>query len=234
VLLITVRLYPEFRWVDRLHGIVEPFYLWVEDSENEKIYHSEYVLLHKKQAISGEPLVLQFNIPVFEPLPPQYWIRVLSDRWLGLETVQPVSFDGLTLPERQPPNTSLLPLSPLPLSALRNTRFESVYEGKFTHFNPVQTQSAFFQRRALTSNRSVLNSTPAVSLRCMEPITTCYLVPRLARARRLRQSSPSSAFLAPTGARKLCILLPSKLWLQNALGTGNANSEVVWGQQSLN
>jgi activating signal cointegrator complex subunit 3 len=143
VLRVTVNLYPEFRWVDRLHGAVEPFYLWVEDSDNEKIYHNEYVLVSKKQAASGDPIVLQFSIPVFEPLPPQYWIRVVSDRWLGLRTVQPVSFDGLKLPERQPPHTSLLPLLPLPVAALRNPHLEAVYAGKFSHFNPVQTQAFF-------------------------------------------------------------------------------------------
>ena len=143
VLLVTVHLYPEFRWVDRIHGAVEPFHLWVEDSDNEKIYHSEYLLLTKKQAMSGEPIVLQFSIPVFEPLPPQYWIRVVSDRWLGVQSVQPVSFDGLKLPERQAPNTELLPLSPLPLSALRNPLLESVYARSFSHFNPVQTQMFF-------------------------------------------------------------------------------------------
>lgn len=27
--------------------------------------------------------VVKFFVPVFEPLPPQYFIRVVSDRWLG-------------------------------------------------------------------------------------------------------------------------------------------------------
>lgn len=41
------------------------------------------------------------NIPVFEPLPAQYWVRWCSDRWVGCEDVQPVSFKHLVLPERQ-------------------------------------------------------------------------------------------------------------------------------------
>ena len=42
-----------------------------------------------------------------------------------------------------PPHTDLLDLDPLPLSALRNPLYESLYEGRFTHFNPIQTQAFF-------------------------------------------------------------------------------------------
>ena len=27
--------------------------------------------------------LVKFFVPVFEPLPPQYFIRVVSDRWIG-------------------------------------------------------------------------------------------------------------------------------------------------------
>lgn len=42
-----------------------------------------------------------------------------------------------------PPHTELLDLDPLPLSALRNPQYESLYQGRFTHFNPIQTQAFF-------------------------------------------------------------------------------------------
>ena len=32
----------------------------------------------------------------------------------------------------------LLPLSPLPITALQEPKFESLYEDKFTYFNPIQ------------------------------------------------------------------------------------------------
>jgi hypothetical protein len=38
---------PTFKWSDRLHGSVEPWWIFIEDSENECIYHTEYFLLHK-------------------------------------------------------------------------------------------------------------------------------------------------------------------------------------------
>lgn len=38
---------PQFEWSDRIHGSVEPWWIFVEDTESERIYHHEYFLLHK-------------------------------------------------------------------------------------------------------------------------------------------------------------------------------------------
>ena len=57
-----------------------------------------------------------FTIPIFEPLPSQYYIRAISDRWIGSETYCAISFQHLILPERHPPHTDLLDLQPLPVS----------------------------------------------------------------------------------------------------------------------
>ena len=59
---------------------------------------------------------------------------------LGSETQLPVSFRHLILPEKYPPPTELLDLQPLPVSALRNSKFEGLYVDKFPFFNPIQTQ----------------------------------------------------------------------------------------------
>ena len=67
---------------------------------------------------------------------------MVSDKWLGCEAMLPVSFRHLLLPEKYPPPTELLDLQPLPLSALRNPRFEALYApAAFSHFNPIQTQA---------------------------------------------------------------------------------------------
>lgn len=128
-----------FRWNDRVHGMSsEPFWLWVEDPENNHIYHHEYVVLSKKQVKLNESQEVVFTIPIFEPLPTQYYIRAISDRWIGSETYTAISFKHLILPERHTPPTDLLDLQPLPVSALKNKHFEKIY--KFSHFNPIQTQ----------------------------------------------------------------------------------------------
>ncbi|KAM3931944.1 activating signal cointegrator 1 complex subunit 3 [Leptodactylus fuscus] len=139
VLRVRLSINPDFKWNDQVHGTVgEPWWIWVEDPTNDHIYHSEYFLLQKKQVVTKEQQFLVFTIPIFEPLPSQYYIRAVSDRWLGAEAVCIINFQHLILPERHPPHTELLDLQPLPVNALGHREYEVLY--KFTHFNPVQTQ----------------------------------------------------------------------------------------------
>ncbi|CAO2171153.1 unnamed protein product [Urochloa humidicola] len=128
---------PDFQWDDKVHGYVEPFWVIVEDNDGEQVLHHEYFML-KKQYVD-EDHTLSFIVPVYEPLPPQYFIRVVSDKWLGSQTILPVCFRHLILPEKYAPQTELLDLQPLPVSALRNARYEGLYSA-FKHFNPIQTQ----------------------------------------------------------------------------------------------
>ncbi|XP_062161026.1 DExH-box ATP-dependent RNA helicase DExH12-like [Alnus glutinosa] len=137
VLRVELTITPDFQWEDKVHGYVEPFWVIVEDNDGEYILHHEYFML--KQQYIDEDHTLSFTVPIYEPLPPQYFIRVVSDRWLGSQTVLPVSFRHLILPEKYPPPTELLDLQPLPVTALRNPSYEALYKD-FKHFNPVQTQ----------------------------------------------------------------------------------------------
>ncbi|KAJ0084925.1 hypothetical protein Patl1_29453 [Pistacia atlantica] len=117
--------------------ILEPFWVTVEDNDGEYIIHNEYFML-KKQYID-EDHTLNFTLPIYEPLPAQYFIRVASDKWLGSQTVLPVPFRHLILPENYPPPTELLNLQPLLVTALLNPAYENLYKD-FKHFNTVQTQ----------------------------------------------------------------------------------------------
>jgi pre-mRNA-splicing helicase BRR2 len=96
--------------------------------------------IRPKNKFAADDHIVKFFVPIFEPLPPQYFIRVVSDRWIGSETLLPVSFRHLLLPEKCPPPTELLDLQPLPVSALRNPQFEQLYQENFPFFNPIQTQ----------------------------------------------------------------------------------------------
>ena len=67
-------------------------------------------------------------------------MQVVSDKWIASETQLPVSFRHLILPEKFPPPTELLDLQPLPVTALRNPSYETLYGDQFPFFNPIQTQ----------------------------------------------------------------------------------------------
>eukprot|EP00435_Cladocopium_sp_Y103_P029385 s1966_g7.t1 len=136
IMRITLTIKPDFDWSDRWSGPSEPFWVWVENPESQDILHSEYYVLHKRNLQdSGQ---LSFAIPLTEPRPPQYVISVVSDRWVGVKFAHEFSVQHLLLPDRQQAHTSLLDLTPIPVSSLHNPNFERLY--KFTHFNAIQTQ----------------------------------------------------------------------------------------------
>eukprot|EP00798_Chlamydomonas_sp_ICE-L_P019205 gene19205-25823_t len=137
LLKVDLTITPDFKWDDKLHGFVEPFWILMEDQDEEVLLYHQYWVL--KKSFCEEEHTLSFTVPISEPVPPQFFIKVVSDRWLQCESVLPVSFRHLILPEKYPPPTELLDLQPLPVSALRNAAFEGLYKG-LSHFNPIQTQ----------------------------------------------------------------------------------------------
>ncbi|XP_053995787.1 activating signal cointegrator 1 complex subunit 3 [Hylaeus anthracinus] len=139
VLRIRLQIYPQFRWNDKIHGKTsEPFWIWVEDPDTNFLYHHEYFEMTRKMVYNNLEQELVMTIPLQEPLPAQYIVKATSDRWLGCESMVPITFHNLILPEIYPPHTDLLKLQPLPIKALKEPTFEKLY--KFTHFNPIQTQ----------------------------------------------------------------------------------------------
>jgi antiviral helicase SLH1 len=138
VLRIRLWLTPEFKWNDRHHGTSEFFWVWVENSETSEIFHYEQFILSRKKLYDDHEL--NFTIPLSDPLPSQIYVRALSDRWLGAETVHPISFQHLIRPDTESVYTDLLNLQPLPVAALKNPLLEEVYAQRFQYFNPMQTQ----------------------------------------------------------------------------------------------
>jgi activating signal cointegrator complex subunit 3 len=79
VLRFQIELHPVWTWQSRWHGGTEAFWLLVEDSENNRIYHHECVLFSRRA--HPESRSLEVTIPAFSPLPKQYFIRLMSDSW---------------------------------------------------------------------------------------------------------------------------------------------------------
>ncbi|KAK4981978.1 putative steryl acetyl hydrolase mug81, partial [Elasticomyces elasticus] len=138
VLRIRLFITLEFRWNDRHHGKSESYWIWVENSETSEIYHHEYFILSRRKLYDDHEL--NFTIPLTDPLPSQIYVRAVSDRWLGAETVTPVSFQHLIRPDTESVYSDLLNLQPLPISALKNPLLEEIYGERFQFFNPMQTQ----------------------------------------------------------------------------------------------
>lgn len=131
---VQLTITPDFQWDERIHGGAQAFHILVEDVDGEVILFHDTFVLFKRYA--EEEHTITFTVAMTDPVPPNYFISVVSDRWLQSEVRLPISFKNLILPEKFPPHTPLLDLQPQPASALGDS-----YEGKLTQLNKIQTQT---------------------------------------------------------------------------------------------
>ncbi|KAH7035285.1 Sec63 Brl domain-containing protein [Microdochium trichocladiopsis] len=141
MLRVELSITPNFEWDDSVHGSAENFWIMVEDCDGEDVLFYDQFLLRKDYAV-GEATehLVDFTVPITDPMPPNYFISVISDRWMHSETRLPVSFRKLILPQKFPPHTQLLDLQPLPVAALKAKDYSALYPD-WTYFNKIQTQT---------------------------------------------------------------------------------------------
>lgn len=138
MLRIDLSIVPDLRWDKKIHGTAETFLILVHDVDCKVILFHDTFVLHQQYTKDKHSVTL--IVPVFSPVPPHYYISVLSDCWLHAETPLPISFKYLILPKKFPKPTPLLDLQALPLSALHNKEFEALYANSIQTFNKIQTQ----------------------------------------------------------------------------------------------
>ena len=124
MLRVELTITPKFEWDETLHGKSESFWILVEDCDGEEIlFHDQFVLRKEYAEAEMNEHLVEFTVPITEPMPPNYFITVLSDRWMHSEARLAVSFQKLILPEKFPAHTPLLDLQPLPIAALKSYVF---------------------------------------------------------------------------------------------------------------
>ncbi|KAJ5140533.1 Helicase C-terminal [Penicillium atrosanguineum] len=140
MLRVELTITPNFVWDDAIHGNAQDFWILVEDCDGEEILFHDRFLLRREfaQAEMNEHLV-EFTVSITEPMPPNYFISLVSDRWMHSETKIAVSFQKLILPERFPPHTPLLDMQRAPVKALKREEYQQLYPN-WEHFNKIQTQ----------------------------------------------------------------------------------------------
>ncbi|CZT48004.1 related to ATP dependent RNA helicase [Rhynchosporium secalis] len=141
MLRVELTITPNFEWDDDVHGTAESFWIIAEDCDGEEILFHDQFILRKDFALAEiNEHIVEFTVPITEPMPPNYFVTVISDRWMHSETKLAVSFQKLILPEKFPPHTQLLDLQPLPVAALKTDDFRALYP-KWERFNKIQTQT---------------------------------------------------------------------------------------------
>jgi len=161
VLKVDLNLVPDFQFDEKYCGGALPFWIIVEDGDGEKILHCEQFVL--KKSTSEMEFSTTFTVPLSDPLAPNYFCKVVCDRFLHSVTELPISFRKLILPEKFPPHTKLLDLQPLPTqepqtSPFLTKAFDVLFP--FKYFNPIQSQT--FQA-VFAGNENVLIAAPSGS-----------------------------------------------------------------------
>ncbi|EGX44611.1 hypothetical protein AOL_s00188g279 [Orbilia oligospora ATCC 24927] len=140
LLRVEMTITPEFEWDEAVHGNAEGFWIIAEDCDGEQVLFSDQFILKRDYTTGDENQhLVEFTVPISEPVPPNYFFTVVSDRWMHSETKLAVSFRKLILPEKFPAHTQLLDLQPLPVNALKRKEFVALYP-EWREFNKIQTQ----------------------------------------------------------------------------------------------
>lgn len=141
---IDAEIWPAFTWNNQLLGAggQQRFHFLIEDTDTNTIMHHEVISYTQKKVRSGEVQKVTVTIPIDDTqIQNHFQLRIMSDDWVVDDTLIPLSMTSQVLPESIRPHTDLLDLNPLPVSALKNQGFQSLYPFEF--FNPVQTQVFF-------------------------------------------------------------------------------------------
>ena len=116
LLSMRIEITPDYVFDEKIHTNMEYFWLMVEDVGQQHALYYDQIGIKHFQVKKKTTLVYNIYVPVTEPVPPYYFVRVVSDRWMGAETVRPVSFRHLILPSKSVPPTEIEDLEPIALT----------------------------------------------------------------------------------------------------------------------
>ncbi|KAK6455315.1 RNA helicase-related protein required for pre-mRNA splicing [Scheffersomyces xylosifermentans] len=136
LLRVQVEVVANWEWDYDVHGSSESFLLLVEDCDGEKILYCDRLVIQQKYA--GREHLIDFTVPVFDPVQPTYFINFVSEKWLQSEWKVPLLIADVKIPKKFPPLTELNRLQNMPTSSLKNADFVDSFDFKL--FNRFQTQ----------------------------------------------------------------------------------------------
>ncbi|KAI0693550.1 Sec63-domain-containing protein [Cytidiella melzeri] len=137
VLKIAVHVQRAFIWDSRVHGSVEPFWLWVEDHNSTTIHQLSHMMFRPTTDIIDVDFVIA--IPNGKP-PPSVTIRFVSDRWMGAEEEVSIPLDDLVMPSWTDCHCPRLNIPFLSLDVLQDQLLKDVFARQFATLNALQSQ----------------------------------------------------------------------------------------------
>ena len=135
---IQLRIVADFNWNENFHGSAQIFWLFIVDQDGDYILHSQKFLLKRQNC--NEEHFMSIHVYLGDPIPPQYFLKCISDTWMGQDIEMAIDFHNMIPPEKFLPPTELLDLQAIPVSNLVKTEYEDMYRNQFQFFNSIQTQ----------------------------------------------------------------------------------------------
>lgn len=136
LLKLELEILAAFEWNKTLHGEAESFLLLVEDGDGEKILFHDQFVLRRRYATDNH--IVEFTIPIDEPVSPVIFVSLVSEKWLHSETRTPIKLDTLILPAKFPSFTPVHDLQPVAVEELKIEEYIEIFPWKF--FNKIQSQ----------------------------------------------------------------------------------------------
>ncbi|SCV00381.1 LAME_0G09340g1_1 [Lachancea meyersii CBS 8951] len=139
VLHFDLEISPKWTWDSKIHGTSERFVVMVENEMGDKLLYDNMLIV--KQKYANKEHYLDFSIFLTpaqqQMLPSNFFISLISDRWLHSEFKIPVLLDNVRLPRKFPAPTPLLNVERVPVSEV-GVEFSQLFD--FENFNRIQSQ----------------------------------------------------------------------------------------------
>ena len=136
LILFELEMNPDWIWDMKYNGYAENFLLIVEDTDGERTLYNEEITIGMNSA--NETVYIDFVIFINQPtLPPNYFISVISEKWLHCEYKIPIIFKNMLLPKQFPSPSLIKDIKCISKKELQIEEFISLYD--FSLFNKFQS-----------------------------------------------------------------------------------------------
>ena len=136
LLRVLLEILPQWNWNTSLHGGSESFMVIVEDCNGENILYFDTFTVSRKYI--GKEHLLEFFIPILQPLEPTYFVTFISEKWLHSEWKLPLMLNDIKVPKQFPAFTEVLSLQNISTASLKDEELVKTFD--FDYFNKYQSQ----------------------------------------------------------------------------------------------
>ena len=141
LLRVVVHVAPAFVWTSRREHPSEPFWLWLEDHEGQRILQLSRFLVRESTKTMDIDFVIQLTP---DNIDKELVLRYVSDRWLNAEDELFVSLRDLFLPSQFDAYTPVLNLPFLSLDVLKQEALKWAFNNRGIHsLNALQTHAVW-------------------------------------------------------------------------------------------